>query len=224
MPARVKTQSIRWVRPGPAPGVALAALQRHEARQGQVGHAADIGLARLFRRLLGRIGGGLRLDRLGRRRSLAPQTAAADSRQQAPHSIARTATHPLHPALPCLPPWPALARLSPVSSGACACAPLGFTLPQGRRIWKCRRRSIMPAARLTVVVTRRLPEAVETRMKELFDVELRDPDIADDPRRAGRGDAPGRCAGADDHRHDRRRPAGAGGRPAEADRQLRRGG
>jgi glyoxylate reductase len=35
----------------------------------------------------------------------------------------------------------------------------------------------MPAARLTVVVTRRLPEAVETRMKELFDVELRDPDI-----------------------------------------------
>jgi glyoxylate reductase len=34
----------------------------------------------------------------------------------------------------------------------------------------------MPAARLTVVITRRLPEAVETRMKELFDVELRDPD------------------------------------------------
>ena len=34
----------------------------------------------------------------------------------------------------------------------------------------------MPASRLTVVVTRRLPEAVETRMKELFDVELRDPD------------------------------------------------
>ena len=36
----------------------------------------------------------------------------------------------------------------------------------------------MPAVRLTVVVTRRLPEAVETRMKELFDVELRDPDVA----------------------------------------------
>ena len=35
----------------------------------------------------------------------------------------------------------------------------------------------MPASRLTVIVTRRLPEAVETRMKELFDVELRDPDI-----------------------------------------------
>jgi glyoxylate reductase len=35
----------------------------------------------------------------------------------------------------------------------------------------------MPASRLTVVVTRRLPDAVETRMKELFDVELRDPDV-----------------------------------------------
>ena len=34
----------------------------------------------------------------------------------------------------------------------------------------------MPTQRLTVVVTRRLPEAVETRMKELFNVELRDPD------------------------------------------------
>ena len=30
--------------------------------------------------------------------------------------------------------------------------------------------------RLSVVVTRRLPDVVETRMKELFDVELRDPD------------------------------------------------
>ena len=36
----------------------------------------------------------------------------------------------------------------------------------------------MPATRLNVVVTRRLPQAVETRMKELFDVELRDPDIS----------------------------------------------
>ncbi len=34
----------------------------------------------------------------------------------------------------------------------------------------------MRTERLTVVVTRRLPEPVETRMKELFDVELRDPD------------------------------------------------
>jgi glyoxylate reductase len=34
----------------------------------------------------------------------------------------------------------------------------------------------MPTQRLSVVVTRRLPEVVETRMKELFDVELRDPD------------------------------------------------
>lgn len=34
----------------------------------------------------------------------------------------------------------------------------------------------MPGKRLSVVVTRRLPDAVETRMKELFDVDLRDPD------------------------------------------------
>ena len=34
----------------------------------------------------------------------------------------------------------------------------------------------MPAQRLTVVVTRRLPEVVETRMTELFNVKLRDDD------------------------------------------------
>lgn len=34
----------------------------------------------------------------------------------------------------------------------------------------------MPAKRLSVVVTRRLPEAVETRLTELFDAELRDDD------------------------------------------------
>ncbi|WP_297615444.1 D-glycerate dehydrogenase [uncultured Roseicyclus sp.] len=34
----------------------------------------------------------------------------------------------------------------------------------------------MPAQRLSVVVTRRLPETVETRMSELFDVELRSDD------------------------------------------------
>lgn len=34
----------------------------------------------------------------------------------------------------------------------------------------------MPVKRLSVVVTRRLPEVVETRMTELFDVQLRDPD------------------------------------------------
>ncbi len=34
----------------------------------------------------------------------------------------------------------------------------------------------MPTERLSVVVTRRLPEVVETRMSELFDVELRDED------------------------------------------------
>ncbi len=34
----------------------------------------------------------------------------------------------------------------------------------------------MPSKRLSVVVTRRLPDAVETRLKELFDAELRDDD------------------------------------------------
>ena len=34
----------------------------------------------------------------------------------------------------------------------------------------------MTSKRLSVVVTRRLPEVVEARMKELFDVSLRDPD------------------------------------------------
>ena len=36
----------------------------------------------------------------------------------------------------------------------------------------------MGKSRLHVIITRRLPEVVETRMKELFDVELRDPDTA----------------------------------------------
>lgn len=34
----------------------------------------------------------------------------------------------------------------------------------------------MPRERLSVVVTRRLPEAVETRLSELFNVQLRDDD------------------------------------------------
>ncbi|MDC0738126.1 D-glycerate dehydrogenase [Cognatishimia sp. SS12] len=41
----------------------------------------------------------------------------------------------------------------------------------------------MPKQRLSVVVTRRLPEAVETRLSELFDVELR-PDNAPMPQEA----------------------------------------
>ena len=36
----------------------------------------------------------------------------------------------------------------------------------------------MPSKRLSVVVTRRLPDPVETRLKELFDVELREEDTA----------------------------------------------
>jgi len=35
----------------------------------------------------------------------------------------------------------------------------------------------MPGSKLSVVVTRRLPEAVETRLKELFDVELNESDV-----------------------------------------------
>ncbi|MBZ0128666.1 MAG: D-glycerate dehydrogenase [Rhodobacteraceae bacterium] len=35
----------------------------------------------------------------------------------------------------------------------------------------------MPGSRLSVVVTRRLPEAVETRLKELFNVELNESDV-----------------------------------------------
>jgi glyoxylate reductase len=56
-------------------------------------------------------------------------------------------------------------------------APLAVTLANNRLIWKGRE-VVMKATRLNVVVTRALPEAVETRMKELFDVELRDPDTA----------------------------------------------
>ena len=37
-------------------------------------------------------------------------------------------------------------------------------------------RAEVPRERLSVVVTRRLPEAVETRLSELFDVRLRDDD------------------------------------------------
>ena len=36
----------------------------------------------------------------------------------------------------------------------------------------------MPRKRLSVVVTRKLPEAVETRMRELFEVQLNDTDTA----------------------------------------------
>jgi glyoxylate reductase len=50
----------------------------------------------------------------------------------------------------------------------------------------------MPKPRLTVIVTRRLPPAVETRMTELFDVRLRDPD-----RRMTRDELAAAMRGAD---------------------------
>ena len=49
----------------------------------------------------------------------------------------------------------------------------------------------MPVQRMSVVVTRRLPEVVETRLTELFDVTLRDPDLA--MSRAELADAMGRA-------------------------------
>ena len=49
----------------------------------------------------------------------------------------------------------------------------------------------MPASKLKVIVTRKLPEPVETRMRELFDVELNE---ADQPmRKAGLAEAMGRA-------------------------------
>ena len=57
----------------------------------------------------------------------------------------------------------------------------------------------MLSKRLSVTVTRRLPDAVETRMRELFDVTLRTDDTPDDTSRAGCGHENLRCAGADCH-------------------------
>ena len=61
----------------------------------------------------------------------------------------------------------------------------------------------MVQGRLKVVVTRALPEVVETRMMELFDVELNHDDVK---------------LSREACRH-----VGAGGGTVETDRQLRRG-
>jgi glyoxylate reductase len=53
----------------------------------------------------------------------------------------------------------------------------------------------MPVKKPLVIVTRKLPEAVETRMRELFDARLNLDDKADDPGGAGRGDSQCRCPG-----------------------------
>ena len=54
-----------------------------------------------------------------------------------------------------------------------------------------------------VIVTRKLPDAIETRMRELFDARLNVDDTPMTPGRADRGGAEGRRAGADHHRPDR---------------------
>jgi hypothetical protein len=71
-----------------------------------------------------------------------------------------------------------------------------------------------------VYITRKLPDVVETRMRELFDAEL---NIDDTPRtrpNLWHGDEAGRRAGAHGHRPDRRGADRAGRTAAEADRQL----
>ena len=65
-----------------------------------------------------------------------------------------------------------------------------------------------------VVVTRKLPDSVETRMRELFDARLNLDDKPMTPGGAGRGGEDRRRAGADRHRPDRRR--GARARPASS--------
>ena len=79
----------------------------------------------------------------------------------------------------------------------------------------------MSRNRPLVIVTRKLPDAIETRMMELFDARL---NTDDQPLRQGRADRGGeglRGAGADGHRPDRQRRAGPRRRAAAADRQLR---
>ena len=79
----------------------------------------------------------------------------------------------------------------------------------------------MPRNRPLVIVTRKLPDAIETRMMELFDTRLNADDTPADQGRAGRGGPDGRRAGADGDR-PHRQPRALPGRPApEADRLVR---
>ena len=72
-----------------------------------------------------------------------------------------------------------------------------------------------PRSKVKVIVTRRLPEPVETRMSELFDVELNANDTPMTIEQLADAASALRRAGADDHRQDRRPHAGPGrGSPA----------
>ena len=73
-----------------------------------------------------------------------------------------------------------------------------------------------------VVITRKLPDPVETRMRELFDARLNVDDRPLDAGRADAGDAGSRRAGPDDHRPYRRGADRRGRRQSEADRQFRK--
>ncbi len=72
-----------------------------------------------------------------------------------------------------------------------------------------------------VIVTRKLPERVETRMRELFDAKLNLDDKPMTQAELMRSGEDRRRAGADRDRPDRRLGAGAGRRQAEADREFR---
>ena len=61
----------------------------------------------------------------------------------------------------------------------------------------------MPAKKPLVIVTRKLPDAIETRMRELFDARLNLDDKPMSQAELARSDGEGRCAGAHRHRPHR---------------------
>ena len=82
----------------------------------------------------------------------------------------------------------------------------------------------MPKSRLSVVVTRRLPERGRNPFVGIVRSAPERNGYADGPRRADCGDPGLRCSGANPDRQYRHGFAGSGRRTPEADRQLRRGG
>ena len=72
-----------------------------------------------------------------------------------------------------------------------------------------------------VVVTRKLPDSIETRMRELFDARLNLDDTPMTPEQIAEADPHRRRAGADRHRQDHRGDAQAARLQAAHDRQFR---